>query len=154
MDSLAQLQRRKAALSAKMERQRSDLKQTLVQLRKEIEPSKLLGKAISGALGFSGKDSIAGSLGKSGQLPAPIAFVLDLFVRDPKWAFLLKWVAPLLLRFWPKSSAASLPEAERPASKPLKAKFYGQLRRGVSALRGQIRKPDALPAPPSIEPEH
>lgn len=154
MDSLAQLQRRKAALSAKIEQQRNDMKQTLQEIRQEFEPSKLLGKAISGVLGFSGKGGTAGGIGAMGQIPAPIAFILDVLVRDPKWAFLLKWVAPFLLRYFPKLSTENLPTVEQPAPKPLKARFYGQLRRGISSLRRQFQKTAPEQSPPPVNPDN
>lgn len=154
MDSLAQLQRRKAALLAKIEEQRSDIKQTVLEIRQEFEPSKLLGKAISGVFGFAGKGDVASNIGAMGQLPAPIAFLFDVLVRNSKWAFLLKWVAPFLIRYWPNLSSAGLPSSEHAAPKPLKAKFYGQLRRGVSSLRGQLRNSATEPAPPPVDPEN
>jgi len=152
MDSLTQLQRRKAALSAKLELQRSELKDTLLDLRQEIEPSKILGKALGGIFGLSGKGGAANTIGATGQLPAPIAFVMDVLLRDSRWAFLLKWAVPLVLRFWAKSSATTVPLGDTSPSKPLKSRFYGQLRRGVSSLRTQIRKPATTSEPtPTVD---
>lgn len=153
MNNLEKLHRRKAELAAQIEQQRSDLKKTMLEIREEIEPSKLLKKAVSGALGMS-SDKPGEDKGVLGRLPAPISFVLDLLVRDPRLSFLLKLVAPLALKYLPTiGSSASTPDTdEKTPDKPPKVKFYGRLRQGVSALRGKLRKPE--PGKTSETPEN
>jgi hypothetical protein len=153
MDNLAKLQRRKAELAAQIEQQRSDLKNTMLEIREEIEPSKLLKKAVSGALGMSA-DKLGEDKGVLGRLPAPISFVLDLLVRDPRLSFLIKLVAPLALKYLPSiSSTTSAPDSEeKTPEKPVKVKIYSRLRQGISALRGKLRKQE--PSATSETPEN
>lgn len=142
MDSLAELQRRKAELKAQIDQQKSDLKKTFIEIRQEIEPANLLKKAVSGALGFSKNKASDNPANPSGQLSGPIGFLVDVFVKDPKWALLFKVFGPLAMRYIPalarKKGPAPTPEA-LPAV-PVKAKMYARLRKSVSALRSQLRK--------------
>ena len=45
MNDLAELQRRKAVLKSRIEQQRADLKATIAEIQKEIEPANLLKPA-------------------------------------------------------------------------------------------------------------
>lgn len=153
MNNLEKLQRRKAELAAQIEQQRIELKQTMLEIREEIEPSKLLKKAVSGA--FSGSaDKPGEDKGLLSRLPAPISFVLDLLIRDPRLSFLLKLVAPIALKYLPtlgSSTPEPAPEENLP-QKTAKVNIYGRLRQGVSALRGKLRKQE--PAKTSEAPEN
>ncbi len=150
MDKLAELQRRKAELKAQMGQQHSELKKTLLEIREEVEPGNLLKKAVRGALGFSkNKQAKPGMLSR---LPEPIAFLVDVLVRDPKWALGLKLLAPVALRYWPKSGKAEPSEGTPGTS--AKTNLYGQLRRGIAALRGQLRKPKIVPENMTRQPEN
>lgn len=142
MDSLAELQRRKAELKAQIEQQQSDLKKTFIEIRQEIEPANLLKKAISGTLGLSKNKTADSPTSASGQLSGPIGFLVDVLIKDPKWALLLKVFGPVAMKYIPalirKKEPAPTPEA-LPAI-PVKAKMYARLRKSVSALRSQLRK--------------
>jgi hypothetical protein len=152
MDNLAKLQRRKAELEAQIEQQRADLKKTFLEIREEIEPSKLLKKALSGALNFSGSKPGDPENGTVKRLPGPIAFLVDVLVKDPRLAVGLKLLTPVVLKYWPKFERSKkaddvvIPETtampETVVEKPAKLKFYGRLREGISAFRGKLRKTD------------
>lgn len=146
MDNLAKLQLRKAELAAKIEQQRADMKGTLLEIREEIQPGKLLKNAISGAFGFGSEDGDKSKSAAGGTLPKPVSILFDLMVKDPRLAFALKMVTPLALKYLPMlASSKTIPPATEPdalPAKPIKATFYGKLRQGVSTLRGKLRKPN------------
>lgn len=149
MNSLAELQRRKAELKAQIEQQQSDLKKTFFEIRKEIEPANLLKKAVSGTFNaFKNKQSETQG-GILGRLPAPIAFLADLLIKDPKWALALKVLAPVALEYLPKfrksKEQVSKEEPQKAPELPAKAKVYGRLRRGIATLRSHLRKTDKEP---------
>lgn len=178
MNNLAELQRRKAALKDKIEQQRSGLNDTFVELRKEIDPGTLLKKAVTGALGFSTTTSTDGQPDILGKLPPALNFLASLFIKDPKWALVLKWLAPAVMKYLRRSTkekSAPVQELspdqppmkgilegelmedallEEANEKPVKAKVYGQLRRGVSSLRGALHKEDKAPEEISEKPEN
>ena len=158
MDNLAKLQRRKAELAAKIEQQRADLKTTLYEVREAIEPATLLKKAVGGALGFSGNTANDTASQVPGRLPGPVSFLLDVLVRDPKWAIGLKLLAPMVLKYWPsferKKTIPVEVNPEIPAEKPAKVKFYGRLREGISSLRGKLHKSEKAPETNPETPEN
>lgn len=154
MSKLAELQRRKAETAAKIEQQRDELKKTVLEIKEEIQPDKLLRKAVSGAFGFSKNKS--GVAGEMSGLPRPVSLILDVLVRDPKWALGLKLITPVVLEYWPKltrvfkkPAVAVDPNAEAP--KPVKAKIFAGLRKGISNLRGYIKKKEKAPETMTIE---
>jgi hypothetical protein len=146
MDNLAKLQLRKAELAAKIEQQRAAMKGTLLEIREEIEPGKLLKNAISGAFGFGSDDDDKNNSAAGRPLPKPVSILFNLLVKDPRLAFALKMVTPLALKYVPmigglikKKTPAT--ETDALPAKPIKAKFYGKLRQGISTLRGKLRNP-------------
>ncbi len=152
MNNLDKLQRRKAALAAQIEQQRLDLKNTFIEIRQEIEPGNLLKKAVSGALGFSKNKSEDPKTGILGRMPAPISFLVDVLVKDPKWAIGLKLLTPVVLKYWPNRDKSKVPVSdEKPVEAPnvsFKTKAYGKLRNGISSLRAQLRKTEKPPEKP------
>jgi hypothetical protein len=143
MDSLSKLRRRKADLKTQIEQERNDLKETFQAVRQEIEPVNLLKKAVSGALGFSKKKPGDPSTSILGQMPAPISFLVDVLVKDPKWALGLKLITPVVLKYFPRSSKPKVPAAEDGPQTTVKTKFLSQLRRGISSLRGKLQKQES-----------
>ncbi len=139
-DNLAELQRRKAALKARMEQERTALKVTFQEFRQEIEPANLLKNAVKSTFGFGGKTPDEADSGLLGRLPGPLRLVADLFIRDPRAAFVIKFVAPTALKFLPQI----LPDKEQ--LKQLKP--WQQLRKGVSSLRNRLRKNKDKPEDP------
>ena len=142
MDSLIKLQRRKAELKAKIEQQRSDLKKTFLEVREEIEPANLLKKAVSGVFRSSKNEQNKAQAGTFKQLPAPIAFMADLLIKDPRMALLVKVLAPLAMKFFPKRVKDKTSE-ESSKETPIigqKAKIYGGLRRSIISLRNRLKK--------------
>lgn len=137
MDSLNELRRRKAELKDRIDQQQNELKQTFQEVREEIEPAKLLKKAVGGMFNFK-QDVQSGFFNR---LPAPLSFAADLLIKDPKWGFVVKFVAPLALKYLKKepkenteNNAEEIPEVS------MKKKVFGSLRRGVSKLRNSLRK--------------
>lgn len=157
MDSLAQLQRRKAELKAQIEQQRADLKKTLLEVRQEIEPANLLKKAVSGMFKFSQDKKKEDLPGVFDRLPAPARVIIDLLIKDSRWALLLKLLAPVAMNYLPslvKNKTAETDAPEQPKT-PVKVKIYGSLRKSVTGLRNSLRKkPKAEPAEPepTLEP--
>ncbi|MBC7774926.1 MAG: hypothetical protein H7246_05755 [Phycisphaerae bacterium] len=158
MDSLIKLQRRKAELKAQIEQERNDLKKTFLEIREEIKPANLLKKAVSGALGFSKKKTGEESSSVLSQLPAPLSFVVDLLVRDPKWALGLKLLTPVAIKFWPKFGKSKKPSLkenlENAPEKSVKVKIYSRLRQGISTLRNKLRKAEKTPETVTQKPEN
>jgi|GEM_PF-866950 len=162
MNNQEKLQRRKAELAAQIEQQRLELKSTFIEIRQEIEPANLLKKAVSGALGFSKNTPEGAKTGFFSRMPAPVSFLVDVLVRDPKWAIGLKLLTPLVLKYWPNRDESKVPVSEEtPAEAPsvsLKTKVYGKLLSGISSLRAQLRKAEKSPekpleTPPETPPE-
>lgn len=153
MDKNAQIQAKKAALSAKIEQQRREIKQTLLDIRSEIEPLNLLKNAVSSMLPAASDSSK--SL-PSGALRKGVPFVLDLLIRDPRVSLLAKSVIPFALRYWSKRKEAAPKKALDAAEEETpdtseenepRRQVIGRLREGVSSLRKKLKKP-------KIEPEN
>ena len=144
MDKTTQLQRRKAALEAQNEQQRADVKETFREIREEIEPANLLKKAVGGALGLSPRKPGEPHPSILRHLPAPVSFLVDILVRDPKWALGLKLLTPVVLKFWqrPEKKQGDVLGKKLPSTS-IKTKVYGKLRSGISNLRAKLRKPEA-----------
>ncbi len=132
-------------MKTQIEREREDLKKTFLEVREEIEPANLLKKAVGGVFDFSKNNASGEKSGILAGLPAPVNFLANLFIKDPKWAFLIKLVVPVALKFLPKmgktkAESAAAESIEKVPKVPVKAKIYGQFRRGVSSLRGLLKK--------------
>ncbi len=154
MDNQAKLQLRKAELQAKIAQQQEAIKKTLLEVREEIEPSKLLKKAVGGALGFAPAKPGEEKPGFLDRLPAPVSFLLDLMIRDPRWSFLVKMLAPVALHYLPGRGKSPETEPQEPVvESPPKTNIYGRLRKGVSALRTQLRGKEKTPEIPAELPE-
>lgn len=151
MSKLESLKRKKAALKAKMDQERLDLNQTFQEIRQEMEPARLMKKALSGMLGFSAPQTE--NSGPKPDLPLPLQVLTDVLTKNSRLGFLLKLAVPLLLRYLPRLGAKTIPKAspvpvEPPANESnaaenresLKLKAYGKLRQGISSLRRQINK--------------
>lgn len=159
MDSLAELQRRKAELKAQIEQQKLDLKKTFVEAREEIEPANLLKKAVTGIFSTSKnkKDDTTSGLFK--QLPLPVSIIADLLIKDPKIGLLVKLAAPLAVKFFQKK--AKKQGAEETPALPAKARLLGGLRQSISTFRTRLRKgkkadeqlPEKEPTSPIESPE-
>ncbi|MBL7807400.1 MAG: hypothetical protein JNN28_06290 [Saprospiraceae bacterium] len=152
MSNLAKLQQRKAELAAKLELQRVEIKQTLLEVKTEVEPSNLLKKAVKGVFSKGGEKG--GSV-NSGTLAQGVSFLLDLLVRDPRLSVVLKLVTPMALKLLPLGAKQEEnPEkVEKDLEKALKPNFYGKLRQGVSALRGKLKNKEEAPEPPLTNPD-
>jgi hypothetical protein len=149
MDNLSELQRRKAELKGRLEQQRIELKKTFLEVREEIEPSTLLKKAVGGLFGSFKNKEKGDQSGILDQLPAPVAFIADLFIKDPKWRLLIKLIAPTAIKLFPKLAPGKIAAStdDPNAETPVKAKIYGNLRQSIVALRGRLRKKSKEPVP-------
>lgn len=159
MNSLEELRRRKAELKEKIEQQRLELQHTFLEVRQEIEPANLLKKAVSGMFSFTPDKQSDGNAPVFERLPASLRFLIDLLVKDSRWALLLKFLAPVAIGYWPtakKASVADVPETEatapEPPKKSTKAKIYGGLRQSVANLRESLHKKDKEPLENPPEP--
>jgi hypothetical protein len=134
MYNLTELRQRKAALKVQIASQRSELKNTLHDIREAIEPSQLLKSAIAGL--FSSKKRNHNNLNAdaASQSPSTLAFLADLFIRDRRLAFLVKLLAPLAVRLIPSLRSGAIGDV------PVKAKLYGELREQVAQARQTLRK--------------
>ena len=137
VDNLSELRQRKAELKARITAEQAEIRETWQTVRTDFEPSRLVGTVAKSLLGFSDKPGTAadqGALGMAAGLQGPIKVATDLFVRDPRIALLLKFVAPLAVAYWP--------HIIRRAKKltPTKTKMYGSLRKGVAGLRKQLKR--------------
>ncbi len=148
MNSLEQLQQRKAVLKAKIEQQRIELQNTFLEVREEIEPSFLLKKAIHGLFKPPKDKGVDASSNFFERFPLPIAFLVDLFVKNKAIATLLKMFAPAAIRIIPNliKEHAGTDESDDPGTTPsTKSMVYGSLRQAVSAMRMQLKRSDKTP---------
>lgn len=151
MNDLAELQRRKAELTTQIEQQRAGLKGTMAEIQKEIEPANLLKKAVGSAFGFPKSRGGEGSPDILERLPESIAFVANLFIKNPKWAFVVKLLAPAVLKFLPKMTTKAKPESGEKQETETGQSVYSRLRRRISALRNRLRKAKKEPENPPRE---
>jgi len=145
VDNLSELRQRKAELKARIAAEQTEIRDTWQTVRTDFEPSQLIGTVAKSLLGISGKPATAAdqtALSMASDLQGPLKIATSLFVRDPRIALLLKFVAPLAVAYWP--------HIIRRAQKltPTKTKMYGSLRKGVAGLRKQLKrkKSDTLQA--------
>lgn len=128
VDNITQLRRQKALLKSKIESEQTELKAMWQQLRTEYEPAQLATSVAQNLLGIDERP------GNAGGLAGPLKLVADLFVRDPRYKLLFKFIAPMVVSSVPrlmKQAKDSIPERTR---------IYGALRRGVANLRGKLRR--------------
>jgi hypothetical protein len=136
VDTLNQLQQRKAALKAQIAVEEAEIKEVWHEVRHDLQPGEILGQAVKSALGFHNTpetpaDQVA--FGFASRLSGPLRLVADTLIRDPKVALLLKIVTPL--------SVAYLPRLARKVQElvPEKREVYGLLQRSVARLRKRLK---------------
>ena len=133
VDNLTQLRRQKALLKSKIESERTELHALWQQLRTNYEPAQLATSVAQNLLGIGERPENAGNLA------GPLKLVADLFLRDPRYKLLFKYIAPMVVSSVPrlmKQAKDSIPE---------KTEIYGALRRGVANLRSKLRRKKAKP---------
>lgn len=130
VNNLDRLQERKAELRARLEAERAELLARYQTLRTDLEPGKLAASVAKSFLG-EGKENEQNAFS---SLQGPLKVAADLFIREPRVRFLVKYVAPFLMAYLPKvvSKAKELT--------PEKAEIYGFFRKGVTNLREQLRR--------------
>jgi hypothetical protein len=136
MNSLTQLQQRRAALKGRIDQQQVELKRTFQELREEIEPSFLLKKALAGLFDSRKGRGSGTSNNFLNKFPVPVSYLVDLFVKNQAVASLLKMFAPMALSYLQNRMNTS--HDEKPGSTKLNANIYGSLRHGVASLRKQL----------------
>ncbi len=137
VDTLGELYRRKAVLKAKLDAEQEELKEVWQEVRGDLQPRKIVGRAINSMLGISDQpdnDTDAASLGLASRLKGPLRVATDLLVRDPRVAMLLKVVTPLTIAYLPglARKAKALPT--------VKKGLLGFLRKGVTGLRKKLKR--------------
>lgn len=154
--NLAELQRRKAELKAKMDQETAELKATLELVKDDLKPANFVKSAFFSLLGMDGKPktdnkpALPGSehpikrLGRS----LPIQLITNLLVRDPRLKLLLQYAAPVAMEMgpdlWEKASN----------SNPSRKSMVHSMRQRLANLRKRLPNndtptihPNALPAP-------
>ncbi|MEI6409233.1 MAG: hypothetical protein WCR52_07625 [Bacteroidota bacterium] len=139
--SQAELQRRKAELKAQMDREFVEIQETMKLVREDLKPINVVKAALNSFLGRdnhqanANTDMISEEIGKRiGRFQGPIRIVTNVLVRDPKIAFMLKTVGPIILAMGPK-----LAEKAGDAL-PRRSEVYGNLRQRIAGLRKRLRR--------------
>ena len=140
VDSLSELQQRKAALKAQIDVETTEIREIWQDVRHDLQPGEILGQAVKSALGFKEKHDTPAdeaAFGFASKLSGPLRLVADVLIRDPKVALLLKIATPL--------TVAYLPGLARKAKEmvPEKKDVFGALRRTVASLRKTLKKKEA-----------
>jgi len=121
--NLAELQRRKAELKAKMDQETAELKGTLELVKEDLKPANFVKSAFFSLIGLDGKPktdntpALPGSehpikrLGRN----LPIQLITILLIRDPRLKLLLQYATPVAMEvgpdLWEKASN-SIPSRE------------------------------------------
>ena len=136
IDSLEELRQRRAELKAVIDQQRDELENTVVELRREFRPARLIRNI---AADFFKPDTDGTKEDEksnyASNMKFPIQLASDLFVRDPRIAIALRVVTPLVVKLLPE--LASLAGRARDAV-PGRAELLSALRNNVSKLRKKL----------------
>jgi len=137
VDTLGELHRRKAVIKAKLDAEQEELKEVWQEVRGDLQPRKIVGRAINSMLGISDQpdnDADDAAIGFASRLKGPLRVATDLLVRDPRVAMLLKVVTPLTIAYLPglARKAKALPTVKRGV--------LGLLRKGVTGLRKKLKR--------------
>lgn len=139
--SQEELQRRKAKLKAQIDREFAEMQETMKLVREDLRPINVVKNAMNSFLGRDHQsanpntDLISEDIGKRiGNIQGPIRMITNVLVRDPKIAFLLKTVGPVILALAPK-----LAEKAGDAL-PNRSEVYSGLQRRIAALRKRLRR--------------
>ncbi len=136
VDSAATLRRRITDLKMRMAGERTELKATVHGLRDNFTPGTIARQVVGSLLGTDKPaDALKNGLtGLAWQLP--LRLLTNVLIRDPRAAFVLKYVVPIALplapKIWKKANE----------SLPTRVKIYGMLRKRVSRLRTRFREID------------
>lgn len=140
----AELQRRKAELRARMDREFAEIQETMKLVREDFRPANVLKSAVNSLWKPKGGDSETGLITEAvgeriAGLRGPVRLLTSLLVRDPRIALILKAVGPVILGMAPKL-------VERAGEKiPRRKSVYGALRRRVAALRAKMHAQNTEP---------
>jgi hypothetical protein len=154
--NLAELQRRKAELKAKIDQETTELKATLELVKEDLKPANFVKSAFFSLIGMDGKN-------KTEQAPAspgnehpikrlgrslPVQLITNLLIRDPRLKLLLQYAAPVAIEMgpdlWEKASN----------SIPSRKSMVHSMRQRLAKLRNRLPHndhpntlPDNLPEP-------
>lgn len=153
--NLAELQRRKAELKAKMAYETAELKDTLELVKDDLKPANFVKSAFFSLISMDGKP-------KAKQAPAlpandhpikrlgrslPVQLITNLLVRDPRLKLLLQYAAPVAMEIgpdlWEKASN----------SIPSRKSMVHSMRRRLANLRKRLPNNDAPTILPNALPE-
>ena len=128
--TLDDLRRRKAELRRQIDTDRSEIINTLNDIKHELNPADLLKSALGGLFDNSTESK---NLMKKGVSSGAVAFANN-FVGSPRTAFVVRWALPLAIQFAPKIVDFVKEQL------PKKSDALRLLRRGVARLRKRIKK--------------
>ncbi len=132
VDSATKLRRRIMELKAHIEGESTELQTAVQQWRDQFTPGTIARQVVDAFLDKNRPDALKDELaGLAWQLP--LRLLTNVLVRDPRAAFLLKYVAPIAIplapKIWNKASK----------SLPSRVKVYGMLRKRVIKMRARFR---------------
>lgn len=160
MTNLEKLKARKAELQTQIEREKTEMQATLREIRADLEPANLLENTLMRFFKIKPNRTAAGggrtamsAAGGFGGFAAPLFLLSEIFIRDPRLRFLLKWIAPFALGFLQKKGrSGSNSAAPTPRPTNFKKEFYARLRKSVAAMRQGLKnvKTESSPAATNV----
>lgn len=153
MNSLEKLQQRKAQLQQQMEQEKEALKNTLLDIREEVEPANLLKKLVGGLIRPNKRTN--GSLIQ--KTVPPVLSLATMLLKNSRWLVLAQWLAPLALRWLaPPATQEASPVLTigEPTEKAPKKDVYKRLRETISQLRAKLRKKETPDGNQTQNPEN
>lgn len=151
MTNLEKLKVQKATLQAQIELQKTEMQATLREIRSDLEPANLLENTLMRVFKIKPNRAADGdgrTAGNFGSFAAPLFLLAEVFVRDPRLRFLVKWIAPFALGFLQKkgrSGGDSAAPPPRPTN--FKKEFYARLRQSMATMRQGLKKVKTEPPP-------
>lgn len=136
MNNLRELRERKAELKIRLQAEQSELRADWQELRADLQPSQIIANFTQSLFGGPSEQPMSGTRGAMANWQGPLELATDLLVGNARARLILKVVTPLFLTFLPnlaqKTKGISLDKS--------KAKVYGTLRKGITSLRGQLKR--------------
>jgi hypothetical protein len=136
VDNLHELRERKAELKNRLELEQAELRADWKEVRASLQPSQIITNFAQSLFGGPSEQPMSGARGSMANWQGPLELATDLLVGNARARLILKVVTPLFLTFLPnlaqKTKGISLDKS--------KAKVYGTLRKGITSLRGQLKR--------------
>lgn len=146
INNLAELQRRKAELKAKLALEKAEIIKTVQLVREDMRPANLVKNAVTSFLGLDDlKEETTGGGKIAGALRMPLSILTDVLIGNRRLNFLVKSLTPVALDVAPKlvqKAGSMLPEP---------AAVYGKMRSGINRLRKRLHKKSMKKEEPAID---